>query len=71
MYEEAARWIKPARSIAVCLNTFGLSEPDALREIQSTMEESRLPTTDPVRFDPKIVVDAILDDYKRFCTQKR
>ncbi|MCX6998952.1 MAG: DUF1611 domain-containing protein [Candidatus Sumerlaeota bacterium] len=71
MYEEAARLIKPARSIAVCLNTFGMGEADALREIQSTMEESRLPTTDPVRFDPKIVVDAILTDYERYRTQKR
>lgn len=70
LYEDAAGWVKPTHTIAVCLNTFRQDEEEALGSIQATAEESGLPTTDPVRFDPAPVVDAILADYKKFRSKK-
>ena len=51
--------LRPAPVIAVTLNTYDLSEPDARAAIERTARETGLPTTDPVRFDPAPVVDAI------------
>jgi len=45
--------------IAVALNTFDLGEDAALRIVEETQRETGLPTTDPVRFDPAPIVDAI------------
>ncbi len=70
IYEDAAGWVKPTRTIAVCLNTSRQDEKEALGAIQATAEESGLPTTDPVRFDSTAVVDAIIADYKKFRSKK-
>jgi uncharacterized NAD-dependent epimerase/dehydratase family protein len=45
--------------IAVALNTFDLGEDAARRAVETTQRETGLPTTDPVRFDPAPIVDAI------------
>jgi uncharacterized NAD-dependent epimerase/dehydratase family protein len=51
--------LRPAPVIAVTLNTYDLSEADARAAIERTARDTGLPTTDPVRFDPAPVVDAI------------
>jgi uncharacterized NAD-dependent epimerase/dehydratase family protein len=45
--------------IAVSLNTFDLTEPEARDAITRACAETGLPTTDPVRFDPAPIADAI------------
>ena len=45
--------------IAVALNTFDLGEDAARRVVEETQRETGLPATDPVRFDPAPIVDAI------------
>ena len=45
--------------IAVALNTFDLDDDAARRVVEETERETGLPTTDPVRFDPAPIVDAI------------
>jgi uncharacterized NAD-dependent epimerase/dehydratase family protein len=57
--ENAAAPLRPAPVIAVALNTYDLSEADARAAIERTERETGLPTTDPVRFDPAPIVDAI------------
>jgi uncharacterized NAD-dependent epimerase/dehydratase family protein len=59
MSEAAVTPLRPAPVIAVALNTFDLDEDAARRAVETVQKETGLPTTDPVRFDPGPVVDAI------------
>ncbi len=58
LYEEAMRLVKPARVIAVALNTMDLSERDAREAIKRVTEETGLPATDPSRFGAEALLDA-------------
>ncbi len=49
-----------APTIAVAMNTYDLSDEAARDAIERAMAETRLPATDPVRFDPSPIADAIL-----------
>jgi uncharacterized NAD-dependent epimerase/dehydratase family protein len=59
MSEAAATPLRPAPVIAVALNTFDLDDDAARRAVETVQKETGLPTTDPVRFDPAPVADAI------------
>lgn len=60
IYEEAARWIKPARVAAVALNTRGLSVDEADRAIAEAEARTGLPATDPVRYGASKLLDGVL-----------
>lgn len=60
MYETAAAWLKPVRTVGVALNTFGLGEDEAWAAVRAAEEETGLPTTDPVRFGSGPLIDALL-----------
>ena len=51
--------LRKAPTIAVALNTYDLSLRAAKAEIARTAKLTGLPTTDPVRFDPGPIADAI------------
>jgi uncharacterized NAD-dependent epimerase/dehydratase family protein len=57
--EQALAPLRPSPVIAVALNTFDLGEDAARRAVDETQRDTGLPTTDPVRFDPAPIVDAI------------
>jgi uncharacterized NAD-dependent epimerase/dehydratase family protein len=59
MSESAATPLRPAPVIGVALNTYDLDEDAARRAVETVQRETGLPTTDPVRFDPAPVVEAI------------
>ena len=59
MSEAAAAPLRPAPVIAVALNTYDLDDDAAQRAVDTVQRETGLPTTDPVRFDPAPVADAI------------
>ena len=59
MQERAAAPLRPAPVIAVALNTYDLSDADARAAIERVVRETDLPATDPVRFDPAPIVEAI------------
>ena len=59
MHEAVAAPLRPAPVIAIALNTFDLSDADARSAIARAEAETGLPATDPVRFDPAPLVDAI------------
>jgi uncharacterized NAD-dependent epimerase/dehydratase family protein len=61
LHERAAAPVRPARVVGVCLNTFDLSEPAARDAVARAADETGLPATDPVRFDPAPLVTAIED----------
>jgi uncharacterized NAD-dependent epimerase/dehydratase family protein len=52
--------LRHAPTIAVAMNTFDLSDEAARDAIERGMAETRLPATDPVRFDPAPIADAIM-----------
>jgi D-glutamate N-acetyltransferase len=60
LHESIAEPLRPARTIGVSLNTADLSDHEARATIERTSEETGLPTTDPVRFDPAPLVEAVL-----------
>ena len=60
MHERMLAPLRPAKTIAIALNTFDLSEAKAKDAIRRAEDETGLPATDPVRFDPAPVVDAIV-----------
>jgi uncharacterized NAD-dependent epimerase/dehydratase family protein len=59
LHEQMSEALRPAPVIAVALNTFDLGEAEALASIAKTREETGLPCTDPVRFDPAPIADAV------------
>ena len=67
LHERMCAPLRPAKTIAVSLNTVDLSEREARDTIARVADETGLPTTDPVRFDIAPLVDAAL----RFDKERR
>ena len=59
LYEFVAGFVHPTRTIAISLNTFDLDEVAARAACEAATRETGLPCTDPVRFDPAPLVDAV------------
>jgi uncharacterized NAD-dependent epimerase/dehydratase family protein len=70
LHETIMRALRPAPVIAIALNTFDLSDEEARREIENATAETGLPCTDPVRFDPAPIAQAI-DKFHRERTGDR
>ncbi len=60
LYEQIGSAVHPTRVIGICLNTYDLSEADARAAGERAAAETGLPATDPVRFDPAPLLDAIV-----------
>jgi uncharacterized NAD-dependent epimerase/dehydratase family protein len=60
MYEAIGGMVHPTRVIGVALNTFDLDDLAARAACAAAARETGLPATDPVRFDPSPLVDAII-----------
>jgi len=59
MHEAICAMVKPAKVLGIALNTGGLSDADALREIERAKSETGLPADDVVRFGALALYDAI------------
>ncbi|MEX2583562.1 MAG: DUF1611 domain-containing protein [Gemmatimonadota bacterium] len=59
--ERAIRPLREAKVIGVALNTSDLSDEDARAAREDAESRTGLPTTDPVRWDPSPLVEAILE----------
>ena len=64
LHETVVAPLRPAPVIAIALNTFDLSDADARAAIARATEETGLPATDPVRYEPAPIVDAIADFHR-------
>jgi uncharacterized NAD-dependent epimerase/dehydratase family protein len=60
LHERAALPARPAKVVAVALNTRDLDDGEARAAVAATAEETGLPTDDPVRFGSTRLVDAVL-----------
>lgn len=58
--ERLARPVYPTQVAAVSVATFALGEADAKRAIERVEKETGLPATDPVRFGPGKLLDALI-----------
>jgi uncharacterized NAD-dependent epimerase/dehydratase family protein len=61
MHESIMEALRPSKVIAIALNTYDMTEADALAAIAETAQQTGLPVTDPVRFDPAPIADAIAE----------
>lgn len=59
MHEAMTSPLRASKVIAIALNTFDMTEQDARAAIERTEAETGLPVTDPVRYDPSPIADAI------------
>jgi len=59
-YESIAAAVHPTRVVAISLNTCDLGDAEARQACQQAGQETGLPATDPIRFDPGPLVDAVL-----------
>jgi len=71
LYETIGSAVHPTRVIGISLNTYDLDEPDALRACEAASRETRLPATDPVRFDAAPLVDAVAGAHARRVQARR
>ncbi len=60
LYETIGSAVHPTRVVAISLNTYDLTEAEARRACEEATRETGLPATDPVRFDPSPLVDAVI-----------
>ncbi|MEZ4456624.1 MAG: DUF1611 domain-containing protein [Gemmatimonadales bacterium] len=59
IYEMVGSAVHPTKVIGVCLNTYDLDDEAARKACAAAAAETGLPCTDPVRFDPAPLVNAI------------
>lgn len=59
LYEQIGSAVHPTKVVAICLNTYDLDEAAARAACEAAVRETGLPCTDPVRFDPTPVLDAL------------
>jgi uncharacterized NAD-dependent epimerase/dehydratase family protein len=59
LYESIGSAVHPTRVVGIALNTFDMDEPAALAACAAATSETGLPATDPVRFDPAPLVEAV------------
>ena len=61
LYERMALPRRPARVVALALNTAGLDDAAARAAVSAAAAESGLPAADPVREGPEALLDAVLE----------
>ena len=59
-YETIGSAVHPTKVIGVSLNTYDMTDAEARRACEAAASETGLPATDPVRFDPAPLVDAVI-----------
>ncbi|MFL5493160.1 MAG: DUF1611 domain-containing protein [Gemmatimonadales bacterium] len=71
LYETMGSAVHPTKVIGISLNTYDLSESEALSQCERAARETGLPVTDPVRFDPGPLLDAVASVRDRYLRSRR
>jgi uncharacterized NAD-dependent epimerase/dehydratase family protein len=66
LYETVAGFVHPTKTIAIALNTFDLTDAEAKAACEAATRETGLPCTDPVRFDPAPLINAVIEARKGY-----
>ena len=59
LYESMGSTVHPTKVIAISLNTYDLTDAEARKACEDATRETGLPATDPVRFDPAPLLEAV------------
>ena len=65
LFQAIGSAVHPTRVIGISLNTYDLDDAAARAACGAAARETGLPATDPVRFDPGPLVDAVMDGRER------
>lgn len=60
LYELIGGAVHPTKVIGISLNTYDLTDADARRACDEAARETGLPVTDPVRYDPAPLIEAVV-----------
>jgi uncharacterized NAD-dependent epimerase/dehydratase family protein len=71
LYQSLGSTVHPTKVIGISLNTYDLSDVEARRACDTAERETGLPATDPVRFDPSPLVNAIAEERNRYLKSRR
>jgi uncharacterized NAD-dependent epimerase/dehydratase family protein len=71
LYETIGSAVHPTKVIGISLNTYDLSDEAARRACEAASRETGLPTTDPVRFDPAPLLDAVKQGRQAYLAARR
>jgi uncharacterized NAD-dependent epimerase/dehydratase family protein len=71
MYEAMGSVVHPTKVIGISLNTYDMTDAEARRACEAAARETGLPATDPVRFDPAPLLDAIVSARARHDQARR
>ncbi len=71
LYETVAAFVHPTRTIGIALNTYDLDDAAARAACEAASRETGLPCTDPVRFDPAPLVEAVLQARETYLAARR
>jgi uncharacterized NAD-dependent epimerase/dehydratase family protein len=71
LYETIGSAVHPTKVIGISLNTYDMTDAEARRACETAARETGLPATDPVRFDPAPLVDAVVSARARHDQSRR
>ena len=71
LYEMIGSAVHPTKVIGVCLNTYDLRDEAAKEACYAASLETGLPCTDPVRFDPAPLVNAMLRERENYLERRK
>jgi uncharacterized NAD-dependent epimerase/dehydratase family protein len=71
LYETIGSAVHPTRVIGISLNTYDMSDEAARRACEAAGRETGLPATDPVRFDPAPLLDAVKQGREAYLAARR
>lgn len=70
LYETIGSAVHPTKVIGISLNTYDMSDDAARRVCEAATRETGLPATDPVRFDPTPLLDAVLRGRQEYLSSR-
>lgn len=71
LYEAVGSAVHPTKVIGISLNTHDLTDAAARRACDAATRETGLPATDPLRFDPRPLLDAVKQGREAYLASRR
>jgi uncharacterized NAD-dependent epimerase/dehydratase family protein len=71
LYETIGSAVHPTKVIGVSLNTYDMSDEEARHACETATRDTGLPATDPVRFDPAPLLEAVRQGRQQYLTSRR
>jgi uncharacterized NAD-dependent epimerase/dehydratase family protein len=71
LYETIGSAVHPTRVIGICLNTYDMTDEVARRACESATRDTGLPATDPVRFGPGPLIEALIQGREAYLTTRK